>query len=315
MKKLLILLLALVSVFSMIACGGKEDVETPKVEKPAVYTVSFIQEGQEIIKKYVQEGKALTDIPTPVAVKGYDVVWEQASYDKVIADMKINAVLTPKSYDITYNVNGGSIAETTQKVTYDAKYTLLTPTREGYVFVCWNFGDNSFEKDGKWKNAENVTLTAVWQKIEIKKFSIIFIQYGEPNVIKTLNIGETLALSEIPTPKQNMPGYEISWVKTNEEIMAITDNCIVETKKIGALCNITFDLGECADKGAVIGSTTEQIRMGEIPNFPVPTCNLYAFISWKTSNGVFIDLTKEWSLSGDITLIALWRDGDYTDNY
>ena len=65
------------------------------------------------------------------------------------------------NYTITFDANGGNVNVNSQIVTFDATYTLPTPTRTGYTFVGWFNGDTKYN-GGTWTTASNITLTAKW---------------------------------------------------------------------------------------------------------------------------------------------------------
>ncbi len=78
-----------------------------------------------------------------------------------IGDRKYVAVWQANTYTITYDVNGGEINTTTQIVTFNTAFTLLTTTRAGYTFGGWYYGDKVMSS-GVWNISENVSLTAKW---------------------------------------------------------------------------------------------------------------------------------------------------------
>ena len=141
--------------------------------KVETFTVVFVQAG-EALKTYAEipAGSAFTalyDIPTPVAITGYNVEWdseELAKLESVTQDVTILAIVTAKSYTVTLNPDGGTLDVKTIEVTYNAEYELPTPTRNGYEFAGWVKGSAAFDNKGTWKiDEENVTLKATWKKV------------------------------------------------------------------------------------------------------------------------------------------------------
>ena len=129
MKRLCSLLLAFIAALCLFcACSEPE-------EETGVYTVTFSLEGQADIVKEVESGEALTDIPTPVGKDGYDVAWNTTNFSKITGDLTVTAVLTPKTYVITYTYNPlldnayeVTLEKTTQSVVYNTQFTLATAT-------------------------------------------------------------------------------------------------------------------------------------------------------------------------------------------
>ncbi len=139
-------------VFGFTACNEKE------------ITVSFVQDGQEVIVKKIKKGETLYDIPTPIQIKGYTVTWERTDFSALKDSMDVKAVLTPNVYVINYkvdeNANGCSGLQT---VIYGENFTLDVPSLDGWVFVGWKLdGTETFVENGKYIWTENITLTAVW---------------------------------------------------------------------------------------------------------------------------------------------------------
>ncbi len=135
-----------------------------------VCKITFAQEGQETITRYVNKGESLLDIPTVQPVVGYDVVWSVTDFTNVQGDIQVKAVKTPKTYVITYKVeeSGAQISATEQKVSYLAEYELLTPTRAGYRFDGWKIEGESelFDSEGVYSYTEDITLVPEWKWIE-----------------------------------------------------------------------------------------------------------------------------------------------------
>ena len=61
---------------------------------------------------------------------------------------------------------GGSVSSRTLSVVYGEKYTLPTPTREGYLFKGWYSGGERVTS-GTYKRDGNLSLTASWEFIPV----------------------------------------------------------------------------------------------------------------------------------------------------
>ena len=121
-----------------------------------------------------------------------------AFYDASIDDQSIllTATLTPKAYGITYELgDGGFWPEGTTPAdkhiwSYDTRIN-VTPVRSGYVFDGWTADVSGAYADGTITaaTAQNVTLTAIWSKIEDITFT------GESGVV--IENGKLQRLSNI----------------------------------------------------------------------------------------------------------------------
>ncbi len=163
MKKIISVAVALIAVFCLFAC-------TPATEPPAnaTYTVTFKQDGAADVTRTVEEGKSLTDLPAPQAVTGYTVTWESKDLTNVKSDITVNAVKTPNTYTITFELNNenASVQSDTLNVVYDAEFILPKPEVFGTnEFIKWVIKGTQTElTSGVYKIADNVTLTAVYDE-------------------------------------------------------------------------------------------------------------------------------------------------------
>lgn len=169
------------------------------------YTVSFVQDGQTPQTVTVNEGEAVASIPQPVAKTGYDVSWNLDGVDltNVTQNLTVYATETAKQYEVTLNVGEGSADVTSVTMTYDADYTLPTPTaKAGYEFVGWKKGDADFAKTGKWTFDEaDVELVAVYKA---KTYTIILdVNGGNELAQATIQVTYGEALPELPTPTRD----------------------------------------------------------------------------------------------------------------
>ena len=134
-----------------------------------IYTITFKQDGVDDIVKTVEEGEALTDIPSPNQIVGYYVEWSVTDFSSITENITVNAVPTAKKYKIIYTLGTredddmAQLDNREQQVEYDADYVLETPTCEGYIFEGWLLENTEtpFE-EGVWNIDGDVTLVAQW---------------------------------------------------------------------------------------------------------------------------------------------------------
>ena len=157
----------------------QSDITVNAVKTP-VYTITFVQEGQNNVIRTAKKGTALTDVPTPVAVTGYDVAWDVTDFSDIQANATVTAVKTAKTYTITYVVSdfaaskGVTLARTQQAVTYGQAFTLFekpTYTDEvEYVLHAW-LKDGAEFTSGTWTLTDNVTLTmSYFEPVEVPEW-------------------------------------------------------------------------------------------------------------------------------------------------
>lgn len=84
------------------------------------------------------------------------------------ADAQLVAKWSPREFIITYDATGGTVAESTATVSYNATYALEVPVREGYTFQGWKDAQNSWltyidgASTNAWSYTQDITAYAVW---------------------------------------------------------------------------------------------------------------------------------------------------------
>ena len=111
-----------------------------------------------------------------------------------IGEKEYTAHWSANSYGVTYLGNGGEVSKENDTFVYDSNISLPSATRIGYNFIGWYNGDDKVES-GKWKIAENITLTAEW---EIITYSISYnMNYGTTTNRTSYTVEtDTFSLSE-----------------------------------------------------------------------------------------------------------------------
>ena len=113
---------------------------------------------------------------------GYDFIgWmlNGSVFDKEYFEFTENIVLeamfTPKNYEISYDVDG---VITKEKVAYGSKISLSTPSKEGYTFKGWYLENTLFEED-TYLYDKNITLKAMFEKEQpIQKVTLNLEAFG-----------------------------------------------------------------------------------------------------------------------------------------
>lgn len=166
--KAIVFLSSLSCMATLAACTDKGNGQSSNDGKGKTsYTITFRQDGVSDVTRTVLEGEDLEDVPVLQQKKGYIMTWDSEDFDDIREDKLITAKATPKTYTIYYNVDleGATIAATSQTVTYNEEYTLLIPESEEYIFEGWVVsGETDVFEDGTYLYDENVSLTATWRK-------------------------------------------------------------------------------------------------------------------------------------------------------
>ena len=302
------ILLAL--LFAMCVCGCSDSGPESNPEK-TYCTVTFVQAGEENVLREVEKGSALNDVPAPKPRTGYTVTWDKTDFSKITADTTVTAVFTPNKYVITYNANGGTVEKSSQEVTFDAEYTLLTPQRTGFVFNAWTGKDGAaVAANGVWKIAENIELTALWTEVLPETCTITFVQSGCQPIVKTVKYGESL--TDIPNPEPK-DGYTIRWDVT--DFSEIKEDITVTAIEEAIEYTITYDAA-----GGTVENPVQTVKHGDLYELYIPSYDGFIFKGWviKDSQEPFTNGT--WERTSDVELVATWEedmssDINYTERY
>ena len=271
-----------------------------------VWTVTFVQAGEEDIVKTVEKGAALTDIPTPKAKEGYTVAWDVTDFSAITENMTVSAVETAERYNVTYELANGEAmeGETVQEMTFGANYTLKTPTKEGYTFVCWK--DKATNKNvptqGNWAIATDVTLVAEWTANENV---VTFMNWDGTSETREVLTGETL--TDIPTPKAK-EGYTVAWEFT--DFSGITSSITVNEVYMPNEYKVTYQL---KDGETMENSEIDNVTFDAQYTLKTPVRYGYTFVGWSYEEGKTVTASGEkWSIAKDVTVSAVWSDNFYT---
>ena len=109
MKRFICILLA--AVLCLTGCAGQSE---------QTVSVTFRQEGCVDVVKTIEKGAELTDIPSPVQVKGYEtVVWDRTDFSAVTEDTVVTAIMQPMQYNVRLELSGGTVTESSLPVEND----------------------------------------------------------------------------------------------------------------------------------------------------------------------------------------------------
>lgn len=244
-----------------------------------------------------------------------------------VAIIIVGIVFVTKSYDIVYDLDGGTI-----EVENKSSYTLLTdditlgkPTKEGYTFIGWTGTDLDTPTLDvtitKW-SLGNRDYTANWQA---NSYTITFDTVGG---VGSESQSVTFdANAELPTPTKE--GYTFAgWyvgdkLYSNGEWKDATDLTLT-AKWTANDYTITLDGIAEVHPGVVVtfnpnysgaSSTKSTLTNGQKLSYPTnPTRSGYVFTGWYTD----ASCTSAYSFSGnittDMTLYAGWKSLTITNN-
>ena len=179
----------------------KEDSSVPR------YKVTFDSDGgSKVAEQKVIEEEKVTEpkAPTKTGFKFIEWQLDGKKYDfkkEVTKDIKLVAKWEElQEFTVTFDSDGGSaVAE--QKV-YDGSYAKepTKPTKEGYTFKEWQLDGKKFEFS-KTKITKDITIKAVWTKVEVKDVYTITAtradNYSPDSILKVFKNGQEITFAEI----------------------------------------------------------------------------------------------------------------------
>ena len=235
----------------------------------------------------------------------------------VIAIIMGIMLLNKATYQVTFDVGVSGLNSVVEVDKNENVTAPANPTKDGYVFAGWYYGDKKF--DFSTKITESITLTAKWVKEkepdETEKFDTYTVTFdvdGGSNV-KTQTV-ESGKVAEKPT-NPTKEGYTFNgWYldgKVFDFTTKITKNVTLtakweedkteeskDTEKVTKY-TVTFDV----DGGTAV--KTQTVEKNKVVNKPTaPTKAGYTFKGWYVNGKEFNFTTK---ITKNITLTAKWE--------
>ena len=272
--------------------------------KPEKYTITFVQNGQDNVVVEVPAGQNLKNPPKPKDKTGYTVEWDKTSFENITKDIVVNAVETPNEYLITYMVASDEtfVGEYTQAVEFDAQYELSIPTKYGYAFVDWYNGNTPISRNGTWKIADNVSLTARWSD---NSYTLTFVHLDNTTETRWLECGDVLAAEDIPT-LQSVDGYNVYWGQ--QDFSNISTNTTIKAIKEAKTFKIEYLL---ETDESMEGDTTQEVVFHSAYSLKTPTKQGYTFRYWQTEDDeVLAQEGEEWNFAKNVRLKAVWTQDE-----
>lgn len=287
---------------------GKTNLSLYAVWKPLKYTISYKLNGgtagpdktvtemtkdakisakKPVRESYDFEGWALESDKTKVVYKGGENYTGRAN-------LTLYAVWKVQHFVISFDANGGANAPSAidrAKTVAELSLPNTVPTRDQYKFLKWNTkadgSGTSYSAGAKYTGRSNVTLYAIWKKVEeVPKVPTITITYdanGGDQAPKA-TIGEVGKVS-ISGEKPKYDGREfLGWATARDGAVvylpgaAYAGNTSIVLYAVWRVIPITvsFDANGGENAPAAISSVPGAIRIPE----NTPTRKGYSFVGW-----------------------------------
>lgn len=245
--------------------------------------------------------------------EGYSFVgWSGAGIDGMVpeitikhnslGDMSFVANWQANTYTITFSdIYDTTINNTTQDVVFDSIVSLPIPTRVGYTFGGWYFG-NDLCKDGVWKHADNITLTAYWiARTDIAfKVNHYLQNLGEGYTLKETDDLYGTADSNITPAVKVYSGFTSPEVK---EVTILADGTLVVDYYY---TRNRYTVNLVANNGKDVDSVSHLFE--SIVTLPTPQREGYTFGGWFTDADLSEACVNYQMPSNDINVYAWWTE-------
>ena len=289
----------------------------------ATHKVIFKQEDQtdQVVEVLDLAGVSKEQIPTPVAVNGYTVKWQDVDLSCITADVTVNAVKTPITYTIRYYLDEGQ-NNSYNPESYDITtptITLAAPTKNGYTFLGWFKGSLGGDqiKEIAQGSTGNLNLYAKWVLTEYEiTYNNLYNGKNHSDNPKTYTIKTEYIFGDA-----SRDGYTfVGWYKDpgyDEQITEITlgsqGPLVIYAKWDIITYDINYNMNEGTNDQA--NPQTYDVETDTI-TLAAPTRDYYTFAGWY-KDARFNTRIEEIPLGsfGEIDLYAKWTPIDYTITY
>ena len=269
-------------------------------------------------------------VPGRLGAGNYYYEWEfvystgsSTNSNNTLQGGKVSFNVTDLTYNISYNANGGSGAPSSQTKYYDKLLSLssLKPIRTGYTFKGWSTSSTatkaSYQSGDNYISNSNVTLYAVWEKIQ---YNISYNANGGSGAPSTQSKyhGSTLTLRSAKPTRTGyiFKGWSTSSTATKASYQPGDNYTSNSNATLYAVWekiqyNISYDAnggsGAPSDQSKYYDSTIT-LRSGK------PTRKGYLFKGWSTrSTALSADYQPgdRYSSNSNLTLYAVWEQIKY----
>lgn len=255
------------------------------------YTISYELNGgtnhQDNPVSYTVETNTIT-LKNP-SKTGYSFTGWYKGTEKVttinkgsVGNISLEAQWQANQYTITLNANSGTVTPTSIVTTYDAPFTLPTPTRNGYGFDGWYDSKNTKWTDGNYTVANNVTLTAHWTPTA---YTITYVLNGGTN--SSANPSSYTIEDSITFSNPSRTGYHFDgWFDDNNSQVTGISLGSTGNVKITAQWTInTYTVTFVNYNGSTLSTTTVDhggtaVYNGATPTKPATAQYTYSWTGW-----------------------------------
>ena len=232
--------------------GEPQAIYEVTIRRKPLYTVNFNTNGGSVINSQTVEED--TVIPEPVITRlGYTFInWNYDFSIPITKDTTIDAKWDIITYNISYNLNGGTInGENPTTYTVEDEITLVNnPTKRGYNFTTWDNG-GKIEKGSVGDRTFNSSYVAIVYKITYNCGN------GTNNMLNPLEYtieSENIILNDAYYINADF----VEWQQNGVKITEIANGSVGNVTLTAVWDEYDVKLQECGDNYTVIGLNTDK---------------------------------------------------------
>ena len=288
----------------MIVNSSRETIGFYSIEiyRLYMYTVSFNTSGGTYIPdQLVQEESYVSNVDDPTR-SGYTFTgWDYDFSQKVLSNLRINALWSAHIISVTLDPNGGTVDGNTQfSLSFGSTYSLPTPNYTGKDFLGWFYNGSLINNNGKWSIDNDCTLIANWKT---SQYTITYDCDGgtmSHSTIEEIDYGSTIVLPSPEKTGYSFLGWFLNGTKFESETYEFENNIVLVAHWNANVYEITFDV----NGGDPLQTSTFNYTYDSNVEVPTPSRTGYEFSGWyyqeeQVTNG-------KWKIADNATIIARW---------
>ncbi|GHV72368.1 hypothetical protein AGMMS49928_29100 [Spirochaetia bacterium] len=297
---------------------------TPEGENIPKYTVTYnTQGGSMVTAQEVNAGSKLNKPGNPTRV-GYvfDDWYTTATGGTVVSwpltvtgDITVYARWTAISYDIIYNLNGGTnhAGNPTDYTIESAAITLQAPTKIGYTFDGWYTDSGFTTQAGSTAIAAGSTdIKTFYAKWNINTYTVTFDSNGGTAIdaITNVDYNTKITAPAVPTKADNTFAAWYKEVELTNQWNFAVDTVTANTTLYAKWTINTYTVTYNTQGGSTV--TAQEVNANSQLNKPSdPTKEGFVFDNWYTDATGGAVVNWPLTVTGDITVYARWTIASY----
>lgn len=228
-------------------------------------------------------------------------------------DITLTANYKPKTYIISFDLDGGTGVNDTLEVIYDDEYILPTPTKQGYTFMGWYNGSTKVTS-GIWQKTSSLDLKAKWT---IANYNINYVLNGgvnnTDNPATYTYLTDTIILKDPSKIGYTFNGWTTDTITSPAKNLEIAKGSYNDKTFIANFTANSYNVTFNVNGGNNLEISNYIYVYDTYYNLPVPTRTGYKFVGWY--DGTINVIDGNWKLTKDVELVAKWEIITYNINY